>query len=76
MIAPYVFFETDKNRLIVQIAFFNSIKNKIDENMKEWDNFKGLQSLKGLESLIDLNSSLARDLGLNLLSVLLDIDLK
>ena len=29
-----------------------------------------LQSLKGLESLINLNSSLAPDLGLNLLSVL------
>ena len=32
---------------------------------------QGLQSLKGLKSLINFNSSLARDLGLNLLSVLL-----
>ena len=36
--------------------------------MKELDKF---DSLKGLERLIYLNSSLARDLGLSLLSVLL-----
>ena len=48
--------------------FFAFYKNRffdVDERIGQV-----LQSFKGLESLMNLNSSLARDLGLNLISVL------
>ena len=46
------------------IIQFSKKLNKIGQNLKE------LRQV--LESLIDLNSSLARDLGLNLISVLFE----
>ena len=74
MTCHILFFDTVKNKLILRLIYFpTQIKTIFYEHEIIG---QGLQSLKGLKSLIHLNSSLARVLGLNLLSVLFSIVLK